>query len=196
MAVTKQGQARPQMEIRVQRQLSKNMVQHSTLGQYPPVWQMEQLPGACSSCLGHSKENQRSPFVPSSPVSAFPNRPTTAHFISGPEAWLPSYSHPEGQIGFWRTVRRDQAQPSCPAPAGTSRPPETSELHGAGAGHPGRKMTYHNATCLVCVLSVGLRRKLFISCPSTAEETEIRSRCMFTLMGAPKTHSPRKGEVG
>lgn len=26
---------------------------------------------------------------------------------------------------------------------------EVSELHGDGAGHPGRKMTYHKATCFV-----------------------------------------------
>lgn len=76
------------MALHVQRQLSKNVVQHPTLGHHRPAWPMEQLPGALLKLPG-TQPGAAAVAVPSSPVSALPNRPTTDTFHQRPGSLAP-----------------------------------------------------------------------------------------------------------
>lgn len=74
-AAIKESPSRPQMEMWVQRQLSKNVMQRPTLGPHRPVLWMEQLPGACLRRL-------RWPTAPSSLAAAFPKSPQHRRLLS------------------------------------------------------------------------------------------------------------------
>lgn len=96
------------MEMWVQRQLSKNVMQHPTLGPHRPALWMEQLPGACL---------RRLPWLaaPSSLAPAFPKSPQhTQHLLSNLGAASPPAQTGGGVVG-WRP-------PSYPASTRLMRP--------------------------------------------------------------------------
>lgn len=83
--VIKQKQPRPQMEVHVQRQLSKNVVQHPLQGRSPCL-QMEQLWGVGVGGLLKQPGDSR----PSSAVLCFPTGPKQTCFLSDqPESLAP-----------------------------------------------------------------------------------------------------------
>ena len=138
----KQNQSRPPMAMHVQRQLSKNVVQHPTLGHHHPGWQMEQRPGGLLKLMDAVRDITVA--VPSSPVCAFPNKPITDTL----------HQHLGSPRGTRCVILEDSRE--APSPALPPWPSqhlsvtyEVSEPHGDGAGHPGRKMTYHRAACFV-----------------------------------------------
>ena len=147
----KQNQSRPPMEMHVQRQLSKNVVQHPTLGHHHPGWQMEQLPGACSSCLASDtagRHNGCCSFLPSFSISQQAHNRHIASASREPGSLpLP----PRGARCVIPEDSRVEPSPALlPWPSQHfSATYEASELHGDGAGHPGRKMTYHKAACFM-----------------------------------------------
>lgn len=96
------------MEMWVHRQLSKNVMQHPTLGPHRPVLWMEQLPGACL---------RRLPWLaaPSSLAPAFPKSPQhTKHLLNDLGATSPPAQTGGGVVG-WRP-------PSHPASTRLMRP--------------------------------------------------------------------------
>ena len=80
----KQNQAGDQMEMRVQRPLSKNVVQLGTLGHRRPVCRWSNCRGVGGGGVAQAAWTRRqgaaTPTSPSSPGSALPNRPGTHTF--------------------------------------------------------------------------------------------------------------------
>ena len=85
----KQNQAGDQMEMRVQRPLSKNVVQLGTLGHRRPVCRWSNCLGVGGGGVAQAAWTRRrglwwrgaaTPTSPSSPGSALPNRPGTHTF--------------------------------------------------------------------------------------------------------------------
>lgn len=145
----KQNQSRPQVALPVRRQLSKNVVQHPTLGHHSPCSADGATAGGrCSSCPGPSRETRRLLFLPPQ-FQHCPTGPQQTHFISVQGAWLPSHSHPEGpDVGFWQRVRRGQAPPPAP-PCPGRRASATEEEKGQGT-QEGRGLSLARR-CMLCV---------------------------------------------
>lgn len=120
----KQNQSRPPMAVHVQRQLSKNVVQHPTLGHHPPGWQMEQLPGACLSCLGHSeRHNGCCSFLPSFSISQQAHNRHIASASREPGSLPPPTQRNQMCDSGGQSGGTQPCLPSCPGPASTSQSP-------------------------------------------------------------------------
>lgn len=149
----KQNQCGPQMEMHTQKQLSKNVVQHPTLGYHHPAWQTVQRLGGWLLKRPGTQQGDATAAVPSAPVSMFPNRPTIDTFHQHPGSLAPFPPRPRARCVILEISPEGPgaALPLCPGQH-FSLIHEASELQGARAGHPGRKTTHHNATRFVLSL--------------------------------------------
>lgn len=145
----KLSQSRPPMEMHVQRQLSKNVVQHPTLGHHRPAWLMEQLLGACSSCLDTAgRHNGCCSFLPSFGISQQAHNRHIASACREPGSLPPPTQRSQLCGSGGKSGGPGPALLPCTSKH-FSAIYAASELRRDGARHPGRKRTYHKAACSV-----------------------------------------------